>query len=97
MVVPNIYKLSDPDEVFRKFKRYKGRDNATIALSTRDDKKYMVSHNGRVTHFGSTLPDYTRHKDDARRERYLKRARGIEGNWRNNKYSANNLAINLLW
>jgi hypothetical protein len=97
MVVPNIYEISDPDEVCRKFLKYKGRDNASIAFSSRKDKKYMVSYNGTTTHFGSRLPDFTRHGDEARRQRYLKRANGIKGDWRNNKYSANNLAIHLLW
>lgn len=97
MVVPNIYDISDPDEVLRRFVRYKGRDDAYIAFSTRKDKKYMVIQDGRTTHFGSTLPDFTRHGDEERRRRYLKRAQGIKGNWRDDKYSANNLAIHLLW
>jgi len=93
----NINAISNPDTVFRKFKQYRGRDKATIALSPRPDKKYVVSVDGRSIHFGSTLPDYTRHGDEARRKRYLKRAREIKGRWREDKYSANNLAINLLW
>jgi hypothetical protein len=97
MVVPNIYEISDPDEVYRKFLKYKGRDAASIAFSSRKGKKYMVSHNGKITHFGSTMPDFTRHGDQVRRQRYLKRAQAIKGNWRDDKYSANNLAINLLW
>ena len=70
MVVPNIYSISDPDEVLRKFLRYKGRDEACIAFSSRKDKKYMVIHNGRTTHFGSTMPDFTRTGDEDRRERF---------------------------
>jgi hypothetical protein len=97
MVVPNIYDISDPDEVYRRFLKYKGRDDAYIAFSTRKGKKYMVVHNGRATHFGSTMPDFTRHRDESRRQNYLRRAKGIKGDWRNNKYSANQLAINLLW
>lgn len=96
-MVSNIFDISDPDEVVRRFLKYKGKDQASIALSPRKDKKYMVRFDGKTTHFGSTMPDYTKHRDEQRRERYLKRAQGIRGNWRNDKYSANNLAINLLW
>ena len=31
------------------------------------------------------------------RERYLKRATKIRGDWQDNPFSANNLSINLLW
>lgn len=95
--VANIHAISNPDVVFRKFQKYKGKDDATIALSDKPDKKYVVRVGNRSIHFGSTLPDFTRHGNEARRQRYLQRARGIEGRWRDDKYSANNLAINLLW
>lgn len=96
-MVKNINSISNPSVVFQKFQRYKGRDDATIALSPRPDKKYVVRVGNRSIHFGSTLPDFTQHHDQRRRERYLKRARGIKGCWRADKYSANNLAIHLLW
>jgi hypothetical protein len=32
-----------------------------------------------------------------RRKAYLKRASAIEGDWKENKYSANNLAMKILW
>lgn len=96
-MVKNIRSISNPDTVFRKFQRYKGKDDATIALSPKPDKKYVVRVGNRSIHFGSTLPDFTQHKNEARRQRYLQRARGIEGRWRDDKYSANNLAIHLLW
>jgi hypothetical protein len=51
--------------------------------------------------------DYTKSLDKDKRDRYLKRATLIEllasevtkikGDWANNKYSPNNLAINILW
>ena len=54
--------------------------------------------NGKWIHFGAMgYEDYTKHKDDKRRENYLKRASNIKGSWKQNKYSPNNLAINLLW
>ena len=43
------------------------------------------------------MEDWTFHKDNDRRNRYLARATKIKGNWRDNKYSPNNLSINLLW
>jgi hypothetical protein len=93
----DITSISNPSKVFRLFNKYKGRDNATIAISTRAGKKYMVKVDGRTIHFGSNMPDFTKHGDETRRERYLKRALGIKGNWRQDKYSPNNLSVNLLW
>ena len=55
-----------------------------------DDNKYV--------HFGDLrYEDFTKHQDKERLNNYLSRATKIKGNWRNNKYSPNNLAINLLW
>jgi hypothetical protein len=93
----NINNISNPAEVFRKFKKYKGNDDATIDISPRPDKKYVVRTNGRSIHFGSTMPDFTKHKDRERQRRYLLRALAIPGKWKNYKYSANRLAILLLW
>ncbi len=42
--------------------------------------------------------DKWKHKDDSRRRRYLQRATKIKGNWKDNKYSPNNLSIiHILW
>jgi hypothetical protein len=41
--------------------------------------------------------DFTKHKDNERRMRYLKRAMNIKGNWRNNNFSSNMLSVVLLW
>ena len=41
--------------------------------------------------------DYTKHKDDDRRQRYLARATKIKGDWKEDKYSPNNLSIHILW
>ena len=93
----DISSISNPTTVFRLFKTYKGDDDATITISPRAGKKYMVKVDGRTIHFGSNMPDFTKHGDPTRRERYLKRALGIKGNWRQDKYSPNNLSVNLLW
>ena len=43
------------------------------------------------------IEDYTKHQDLKRLNNYLSRATKIKGNWKKDKYSPNNLAINLLW
>ena len=80
-----------------------------IFCTTGTNKLEYESPDGQV-HFGN--PDYPdfiiyswlEHKGevdegtaDKRRELYRARATNIKGNWKKNKYSANNLAINILW
>ena len=67
--------------------------------SSRKDKKYMVLRpDWKWVHFGQMgYEDYTKHKNKTRRKNYLTRSAKIRGNWKKNKYSANNLARNLLW
>jgi len=98
MKLSELQKISDPATVQRRFAKYKGADAATLAISNKPDKKYMVTTPaGKSIHFGSTLPDYTKHKDEQRRAAYLKRSAAIKGAWRDDKYSPNNLARELLW
>lgn len=94
----DIKKYSNPDEVVRQAKKYFGKD-VPIYLSTKKDKKYMVQDpNGKWVHFGAFgMEDFTLHKDEERRKRYLARATKIKGNWKNNRYSANMLSIKILW
>ena len=70
-----------------------------VEPSTRKNKKYMImndDHN--YIHFGDLrYEDYTKHQDKERLKRYLNRATKIKGKWKDNKYSPNNLSINLLW
>lgn len=93
-----IWKYSNPTEVNRRAKKYLGK-TAKISLSTKKDKKYMVTTpDGKIVHFGQmNYEDFTRHKNKIRRKNYLSRSRKIKGDWKTNKYSANNLAIHLLW
>jgi deferrochelatase/peroxidase EfeB len=82
-----------------KAKKYLGKD-AILYISTRKDKKYMIEDpkTGKMVHFGHMdYEDFTKHKDKERRERYLKRATNIKGNWESNPYSPNNLSIHVLW
>ena len=98
MKLSELIKISDPDEVKRRFEKYRGSTKATIESSTRADKKYLVRVDGkRAMHFGSHIEDFTKHGDEARRKSYLARSAGIKGDWRDDKWSANNLARHLLW
>ena len=94
----SIRLYSNPTEVYRRASKYLGK-TAKISLSTKKEKKYMVvTPDGKIVHFGQMgYEDYTKHKNKTRRKNYLKRSRGIKGNWKKNKYSPNNLSIHLLW
>ena len=73
--------------------------NKSVELSTRKNKKYMIlNDDNKYIHFGdSRYEDYTKHQDKERLKHYLSRATKIKGNWKRDKYSPNNLSINLLW
>jgi hypothetical protein len=94
-------KLAQLKEVSNiKMVKKRGKDiyNSDVFPSTRKDKKYMIWNGSKWIHFGSILyQDWTKHQDPVRRESYLKRASKIKGNWKENPYSPNFLAINLLW
>jgi hypothetical protein len=93
-----IHLYSNPAQVRRLAKKYLGK-TAKISLSTKKEKKYMVTApDGKIVHFGQMgYEDFTKHKNKTRRKNYLTRSRKIKGDWKKNKYSSNNLAINLLW
>jgi hypothetical protein len=105
MKLSELIKISDPAEVKRRFEKYRGATKATIEPSPRADKKYLIrvsasaadGQRGRAVHIGSTMEDFTKHADEARRKSYLARASAIRGDWKSDKWSANNLAIHLLW
>ena len=45
-----------------------------LATSTHPDKKYMVTIGNKTIHFGARgMSDYTKHKDSARKQRYIDR------------------------
>ncbi len=93
-----IWDVSNPNTVQKKAHEIYGRD-AIIYRSKAKDKKYSIRNpEGRLINFGNIeYEDYTKHKNDDRRERYLKRSAGIRGNWKDDKYSANMLSRCLLW
>ena len=94
----DILNYSDPDRVWDNAIKYL-KKNIVIALSTRKNKKYMVRRpDGIWVHFGEMkFEDFTKHKDKKRQSAYLKRTENIKGDWKSDKYSANNLARNILW
>jgi hypothetical protein len=98
MLKKPISLYSNQTEVYRRAKKYLGK-TVKISLSTKKDKKYMITTpDDKIVHFGQMgYEDFTKHKNKTRRKNYLTRARGIKGNWKQDKYSANNLAIHLLW
>jgi len=65
--------------------------------SSRKDKKYMLydPYVGRMVHFGSAFyEDYTKHKDEKRRQNFLNRNKA----WKNRYlYSPAYLSYTLLW
>ncbi len=62
--------------------------------STRKNKKYMVFDGKTMVHFGDIrYSDFTSHKDNKRRDSYLKRFNKPD----NNMFSPYNLSLNLLW
>ena len=94
----NINQYSNPKQATKKAKEYLGNDTL-LYLSSKPDKKYMIEdHNGKWVHFGQMgYEDFTKHQDDKRRHNYLRRTANMRGNWKDNPYSANNLARNILW
>lgn len=93
-----ILKYSDPNVALDNAIKYLNK-NITFALSTKKTKKYMVRRpDGKFIHFGEMgYQDFTKHKDKNKQSAYLKRTANIKGDWKSDKYSANNLARNILW
>ena len=90
---------SNIKEAQQKAHNYLGK-SAKLSPSTRSGKKYMIQdkNTGKMVHFGQLgYEDLTKHKDEERRQRYLKRATNMRGNWKENPYSPNNLSIHILW
>ncbi len=93
-----IWQVSNPTIVQKKAYEIYGK-NAQIFRSKTKTKKYAIHDpNGKLVNFGFIgLEDYTKHRDEKRRDSYLKRSAGIKGKWRENPYSPNNLSRSLLW
>ena len=95
-----LSRVSNPEKVIENAKHYFNDPDVKVFVSTRKNSKYAIYDpiNKKLVHFGNIdYYDYTRHQDPTRRENYLRRASNIKGNWRDNPYSPNNMAIHLLW
>ena len=86
------------NQVLKNAKSYLGND-VIILPSTRKNKKFLIMNpENKYVHFGDKrYEDFTQHKYKDRQQNYLKRSSNIKGNWKNNKYSPNNLSMNILW
>jgi hypothetical protein len=94
-----IWKYSNPKTSQKRAFRFFGK-NAVIYKSTKKNKKYMIKKptSGTFVHFGQIpYEDFTKHKNTKRRQNYLNRSLKIRGDWKKDKYSANNLARKILW
>ena len=96
-----IYLYSTPRIAQRMAYKYLGRIKTAKLYPARNPaKKYMVfdPKNNKWVNFGQMgYEDYTKHHDKTRRKNYLTRTKGMLGDWKSNKYSANNLSRNILW
>lgn len=88
---------------FNKLKEAANKQGAEyFGVSWLKNKKYVVLYRGKYIHFGHpSYSDFLSHKDKARRDRYLARAKKIrDGNNKltvNNPNSPNYWAVRLLW
>lgn len=96
-----LKKYSDPKKAQQMAYKYLGKNKtAKIYPSNNRNKKYCIYDPKlkKWVNFGQMgYEDYTRHRDKTRRKNYLTRSKHIRGNWKQNKYSANNLSRNILW
>lgn len=95
-----ILQVSNPDVVYHNAVILLGKfDNFELELSTRKNKKYMISGsftNDKWIHFGDiNYEDYTKHKDQHRRNKFLSR----NYHWKKDyaKYSPAYFSYQLLW
>jgi hypothetical protein len=93
-----LLQYSDVKQVIKNAKHYLG-SNVKVYVSTRANKKFMIMKpDGKWSHFGQIgFEDFTKHKNNDRRDAYLARATKIKGKWRDDPYSPNNMSIAILW
>jgi len=95
----NIKKVSNPDKALTNTKKYLGK-NTPLYPSEKSKYKYKIfnPNTSKFVYFGSMLyEDYLKHGDEIRKKNYLLRSGNIKGNWKDDKYSKNNLSRNILW
>ena len=95
----SINKWSNPRQAQKMAYIYLGK-TAKLYPSKNYNKKYSIydTKNDKWINFGQIgYEDYTKHHNLKRRHNYLTRTKYIRGNWKLNKYSANNLSRHILW
>ena len=95
MKYEDLVLISDPYKVYSKFKKIYSCDS-DIKIRTRKNKKYMVYDPNikKWFHFGSTMEDYTFHRDLQRRLKFKTRNR----RWADaDIYSSAYASYTLLW
>lgn len=94
-----IYLYSSPRKAQKKAYKYLGK-TAKLYPASNPAKKYMIydPKNNKWVNFGQMgYQDFNKHGNKTRRKNYLTRTKGMLGDWKNNKYSANNLSRRILW
>jgi hypothetical protein len=94
-----LYTYSNPKKAQHMAYKYLGK-TAKLYPANNIHKKYKIydpKHDIWVNFGQIGYEDFTKHKDKKRRKNYLTRTKYIRGNWKSNKYSANNLSRNVLW
>ena len=94
-----LRKYSTPAQAQRMAYKYLGK-TAKLYPARNPEKKYSIfdPKNNKWVNFGQIgYEDYTKHHSKTRRKNYLNRTKYMRGDWKNNKYSANNLSRNILW
>lgn len=97
--IDELMKWSNPAKAQKMAEKWLGKD-VELFVSLKPDKKYDVYDpvNEKWISFGQMgYEDFTKHNDKERRKRYLNRATNMKGDWKDNKYSPNNLSIHVLW
>jgi hypothetical protein len=94
-----LYLYSNPTKAQHMAYKYLGK-TAKLYPARNLKKKYSIydPKNEKWINFGQLgYEDFTKHNNKTRRQNYLTRTKFMRGNWRSNKYSANNLSRNILW
>jgi hypothetical protein len=93
-----LYYISNPKKAQYNAFKYLG-PSAVLYKSFKPDKKYKILnvYTNKYIDFGSNMQDYLYHRDKARQNNYLRRSGNIQGKWRDDPYSKNNLSRIILW
>ena len=94
-----IHLYSTPRTAQQKAYKYLGK-TAKLYPANNPENKYKIfdPKNNKWVNFGQMGYEYyTKNHDKSRRKNYLNRTKYMRGDWKKNRYSANNLSRNILW